>query len=296
MYCFLPSSSVKTGTKAGCRAASANSAADQVRDLEGDREGRHRAADPVVAGGDDFAAEAGDARGARWRSRRRRWSGRSGPPGGRAPARRPVPRRGRRPRRRATAASALIASRSCSGVSGALGVSKLGLSRYSRRPPGAGTKPARALDMANIASQKKRILRSERERAENRLLTSTVKTHFRRLESAVEAGDCERDRKPSSATSSRRSTRPCRRAPSTRTPAPARSPKLPAWPLPPPPSSSGRSRRAGRSPEREGQRQLVAVVGAAAAPAARGRPGPPWPARRLATSASRRRPTSCLAA
>jgi small subunit ribosomal protein S20 len=43
--------------------------------------------------------------------------------------------------------------------------------------------------MANIASQKKRILRSERERAENRLLTSTVKTHFRRLESAVEAGD-----------------------------------------------------------------------------------------------------------
>jgi small subunit ribosomal protein S20 len=43
--------------------------------------------------------------------------------------------------------------------------------------------------MANIASQKKRILRSERERTENRLLTSTVKTHFRRLESAVEAGD-----------------------------------------------------------------------------------------------------------
>jgi small subunit ribosomal protein S20 len=43
--------------------------------------------------------------------------------------------------------------------------------------------------MANIASQKKRILRSERERAENRLLTSTVKTHFRRLESAVSSGD-----------------------------------------------------------------------------------------------------------
>ena len=45
--------------------------------------------------------------------------------------------------------------------------------------------------MANIASQKKRILRSERERSENRLLTSTVKTYFRRLESAVEAGDAE---------------------------------------------------------------------------------------------------------
>jgi small subunit ribosomal protein S20 len=43
--------------------------------------------------------------------------------------------------------------------------------------------------MANIASQKKRILRSSREQAENRLLTSTVKTHFRRLESAVEGGD-----------------------------------------------------------------------------------------------------------
>ena len=45
--------------------------------------------------------------------------------------------------------------------------------------------------MANIASQKKRILRSERERTENRLLTSTVKTHFRRLESAVDGGDAE---------------------------------------------------------------------------------------------------------
>jgi small subunit ribosomal protein S20 len=43
--------------------------------------------------------------------------------------------------------------------------------------------------MANIASQKKRILRSERERTENRLLTSTVKTYFKRLESAVDGGD-----------------------------------------------------------------------------------------------------------
>jgi small subunit ribosomal protein S20 len=45
--------------------------------------------------------------------------------------------------------------------------------------------------MANIASQKKRILRTERERIENRLLTSTVKTHFRRLESAIEGGDAD---------------------------------------------------------------------------------------------------------
>ncbi len=43
--------------------------------------------------------------------------------------------------------------------------------------------------MANIHSQKKRILRSERERLENRRYTSTVKTYFRRLEAAVDGGD-----------------------------------------------------------------------------------------------------------
>ena len=43
--------------------------------------------------------------------------------------------------------------------------------------------------MANIASQRKRILRSERERTENRHFTGAVKTHFKRLESAVAAGD-----------------------------------------------------------------------------------------------------------
>jgi small subunit ribosomal protein S20 len=43
--------------------------------------------------------------------------------------------------------------------------------------------------MANIASQKHRIRRSERERLENRRLTSSVKTHFRRLEAALAAGD-----------------------------------------------------------------------------------------------------------
>jgi small subunit ribosomal protein S20 len=45
--------------------------------------------------------------------------------------------------------------------------------------------------MANIASQEKRIRRSERERLENRRRTSQVKTWFRRLEAAVEAGDAE---------------------------------------------------------------------------------------------------------
>ena len=43
--------------------------------------------------------------------------------------------------------------------------------------------------MANIASQKKRILRTQRETAENRRFTSAVKTYFRRLGAAVEAGD-----------------------------------------------------------------------------------------------------------
>ena len=46
--------------------------------------------------------------------------------------------------------------------------------------------------MANIASQKKRILRAERERIENRQHTSAIKTYFRRLEDAVGDGDSER--------------------------------------------------------------------------------------------------------
>jgi small subunit ribosomal protein S20 len=43
--------------------------------------------------------------------------------------------------------------------------------------------------MANIHSQKKRILRAERERLENRRYTSKIKTYFRRLEHAVAGGD-----------------------------------------------------------------------------------------------------------
>lgn len=43
--------------------------------------------------------------------------------------------------------------------------------------------------MANIASQEKRIARAERERLENRRYTSAVRTYFRRLEAAVQAGD-----------------------------------------------------------------------------------------------------------
>lgn len=43
--------------------------------------------------------------------------------------------------------------------------------------------------MANIASQKKRILRTERERKENLRYTSAAKTHLRKLEKAVSSGD-----------------------------------------------------------------------------------------------------------
>jgi small subunit ribosomal protein S20 len=49
----------------------------------------------------------------------------------------------------------------------------------------------RDIVMANIHSQKKRILRSERERLENRRYTSAIKTHFRRLQSLVDGGDGE---------------------------------------------------------------------------------------------------------
>jgi small subunit ribosomal protein S20 len=43
--------------------------------------------------------------------------------------------------------------------------------------------------MANIHSQKKRILRTERERLENRHYTSAIRTYFRRLEAAMAEGD-----------------------------------------------------------------------------------------------------------
>ena len=46
--------------------------------------------------------------------------------------------------------------------------------------------------MANIHSQKKRILRSERERLENKRYTSTIRTYFRRLEAAVAAKEDEK--------------------------------------------------------------------------------------------------------
>jgi small subunit ribosomal protein S20 len=45
--------------------------------------------------------------------------------------------------------------------------------------------------MANIHSQKTRIVRSERERLENRNYTSAIKTYFRGLKTAVDGGDAE---------------------------------------------------------------------------------------------------------
>src|ERR1044071_5665031 len=47
------------------------------------------------------------------------------------------------------------------------------------------------LTMANIKSQIKRNSRSQRERFENRHYTSQIKTYFRRLETAVTAGDAD---------------------------------------------------------------------------------------------------------
>jgi small subunit ribosomal protein S20 len=66
--------------------------------------------------------------------------------------------------------------------------------RYStalRGAPRQFARPHASLHMANIASQKKRILRSERERLENRQYTSAIKTYFRRLEGLAKESDSE---------------------------------------------------------------------------------------------------------
>ena len=81
--------------------------------------------------------------------------------------------------------------------------------------------------MANIHSQKKRILRAERERLENRRYTSAIKTYFRRLEAAVAEGDDDAADAEHRALVGR-STRPSSAARCTATPAPARSPAPPA--------------------------------------------------------------------
>jgi small subunit ribosomal protein S20 len=82
------------------------------------------------------------------------------------------------------------------GSGGVVGPSPNGSRSPSRSPPPCSVialfsfaARAAGLSMANIASQKKRIARSERERLENLRFKSAVKTHFRRLEAAVESGD-----------------------------------------------------------------------------------------------------------
>ena len=102
--------------------------------------------------------------------------------------------------------------------------------RYStalRGAPGQLDSGLAAVSMANIHSQKKRILRTERERLENRQYTSAIKTHFRSLESLVQAATTQPPT-PRTASSSARSTRPSSAARCTATTARTRSLARPA--------------------------------------------------------------------
>ena len=77
------SSSLKIGTKAAESAWSATSDADEVRHLEGDREGVDRPLDAEVAADDDLAEEPEDAREAGREREERRRPGQAAPPPGR---------------------------------------------------------------------------------------------------------------------------------------------------------------------------------------------------------------------
>ena len=177
---------MKTGTKAARQRGVGDERAQQVRDLEGDREGGERAGGPEVARRDDLADRA--RRSARGPSRSRR-------------------------------SAVLSAIRARPG-----GVAGSGTRAAIVGAAAAVSSPRRFHVMANIASQKKRILRTERERLENRRYTSAIKTYFRRLQAAVAEPATTRPPTPSTASSSARSTRPSSAARCTRTPALARSP------------------------------------------------------------------------
>ena len=210
------SSSVKTGTNAALSAASANSAAHEVRDLEGDRERGERArscrsssrprsrARARRCGESPVAIEKIAVLRATARARR----------GGLSGAARPSARRSR-----VAVGLARHVARDATARPGAL--------RPARAPRASAARYTAPL-MANIHSQKKRILRAERERLENRRYTSKIKTYFRRLEAAVAAGDDETadDRAPRAGAA--RSTRPSSAARCTATRARARSPAPPA--------------------------------------------------------------------
>jgi small subunit ribosomal protein S20 len=74
-------------------------------------------------------------------------------------------------------------------------VRRSGAVGWEAKPARYSTRPLRTIrglfTMANIKSQIKRNQRSQRERFENRHYTSQIKTYFRRLETAVTAGDEE---------------------------------------------------------------------------------------------------------
>jgi small subunit ribosomal protein S20 len=67
----------------------------------------------------------------------------------------------------------------------------VGPCRRERRARGTAPLQSAAAAWPTSTHSRKRILRAERERLENRRYTSTVKTYFRRLEAAVAAGDDE---------------------------------------------------------------------------------------------------------
>ena len=157
--------------------------AHDVGQLEGDREGAEGARGGEVARRDDLAHQPRDAR-EPGEDREDRRVARRRPPRRRGALRaRQGPRPGRarsRSVRRTRGADATRRSRGF--VSAAPGRATAG---------GAEAATLRRRLMANIHSQKKRILRAERERLENRRYTSTIRTFFRRLEAAVAAGDAE---------------------------------------------------------------------------------------------------------
>ena len=122
--------------------------ADQVRDLEGDREGRHRPVRPRSSRRRRLRGRGRRPARRRWRSRRRRSSGAIRPP--------PGPRAGSADEFLARVeglglarppTSALMALQSCVGVSGVLGVSKLQFSvAIVGGRPGPARRPPQALD------------------------------------------------------------------------------------------------------------------------------------------------------
>ena len=253
---------MKTGTKAGCRAASAKRARTRFGHLEGDREGRHRAVDPVVAGGDDFAREAGDARGG---GGDREESGRAGDPARLASGRRlgaeflaGVEGLGRAQRRRPASIRGLV-DRGCrvswaspSRVSVAI---VGGRPEPARRPLRHSTHGQHSLTEEADPTQRARAHGEpaadqhgedpfppprERDRGRRRdAIASEQRSLVSKIDKAVQKGALHKN------TGARKKSKAARSPPAPRS------------------SQAGAPRR---SPEREGQRQLVAVVGSAAAP------------------------------